>query len=199
MNLHETIYQLRTARDMSQLELAEALEVSRQSISKWETGAAVPELDKLVKLSDVFGITLDELVRGTADLPRPEQEAEISSAKQPVETPRRMEPYRIMALALLCTFLVLTVLLAGFGGTYVALTVGLPLSAVCAVFLILPRRHLLWGFWLLWLLVLAAGKILTGGYFFSWAVAGPLAAVMAMVLVGSLAALILATVRRLKR
>ena len=46
MNLHETIYRLRTARGMSQLELAEALEVSRQSISKWETGAAVPELDR---------------------------------------------------------------------------------------------------------------------------------------------------------
>ena len=198
MDLHETIYQLRTARNMSQLELAEALDVSRQSISKWETGAAVPELDKLVKLSDVFGITLDELVRGTAEMPKTAQ-PETPSAAQPVETPRRMEPHRIVALALLCTFLVLTVLLAGFGGTYIALTVGSPLAAVCALFLILPRRHLLWVFWLLWLLVLAAGKILTGGYFLSWAVAGPLAAVMAIALIGSLAALILATVRRLKR
>ena len=199
MELHETIYRLRTARGLSQLELAEALEVSRQSISKWETGAAVPELDKLVRLSDVFGITLDELVRGTAELPEMEAEPETSPAAAPAETPRRMEPYRIVALALLCTFLVLTVLLAGFGGTYVALTVGLPLIAVCAVFLMLARRHLLWGFWLLWLLALAAGKILTGGYFFSWAVAGPLAAVMAIALIGSLAALVAATVRRLKR
>ena len=47
---------------MSQLDLADALEVSRQSVSKWETGAAVPELDKLVKMSTLFGITLDQLV-----------------------------------------------------------------------------------------------------------------------------------------
>ena len=199
MDLHETIYQLRTARNMSQLELAEALDVSRQSISKWETGAAVPELDKLVKLSDVFGITLDELVRGTAEMPKTEQKPQTPSAAQTAEMPRRTELHRIVALALLCTSLVLAVLLAGFGGTYVALTVWLPLAAVCAIFLILPRRHLLWGFWLSWLLVLAAEKILTGGYFLSWAVAGPLAAVMAIALIGSLAALIVATVRRLKR
>ena len=199
MSLHETIYALRTARGMSQLELAEALDVSRQSISKWETGAAVPELDKLVKLSDVFGITLDELVRGTAELPKTEQKPETPSAAQPVETPRRMEPHRIIALVLFCTSLVLTVLLASFGGGRAALVVGLPLAAVCALFLILPRRHLLWGFWLLWLLAVAAGKILTGGNFFSWAVAGPLAAVMAIALIGSLAALVVATVRRLKK
>lgn len=47
MSLHETIYALRTARGMSQLELAEALDVSRQSISKWETGAAVLVARKL--------------------------------------------------------------------------------------------------------------------------------------------------------
>ena len=116
MSLHETIYTLRTARNMSQLELAEALEVSRQSISKWETGAAVPELDKLVKLSDVFGITLDELVRGAAQPGEPKEEKENVSQPTVIIERKGMEPHRIVALALLCTSLVLTVLLAGFGG-----------------------------------------------------------------------------------
>ena len=43
-NLGEQIYKYRTAKGLSQLELAEALDVSRQSISKWETNVAVPEL-----------------------------------------------------------------------------------------------------------------------------------------------------------
>ena len=62
MNLSENIYRLRTEKNMSQLDLADALEVSRQSVSKWETGAAVPELDKLVKMGNLFGVTLDTLV-----------------------------------------------------------------------------------------------------------------------------------------
>lgn len=64
MSLGNNIYQLRTGRGLSQGDLADALQVSRQSISKWEVGGAVPDLDKLLALSDLFGVTLDELVRG---------------------------------------------------------------------------------------------------------------------------------------
>lgn len=64
MTLGERIYQLRSAKGLSQGHLADMLEVSRQSISKWENDAAIPELDKLMKLSEIFDITLDELVKG---------------------------------------------------------------------------------------------------------------------------------------
>lgn len=72
MNLAERIYTLRTERGLSQLELAEALDVSRQSISKWETGAAVPELDKLLAMSRFFGLTVGALLgveEGTESAP----------------------------------------------------------------------------------------------------------------------------------
>ncbi len=49
---------------LSQDTLAEQLGVSRQSVSKWENDASVPDLEKLVKLSGVFGVSLDELVKG---------------------------------------------------------------------------------------------------------------------------------------
>ena len=62
MTLGEKISALRAARGMKQDELAAALGVSRQSVSKWETDASVPELDKLVQLAGLFGVTLDELV-----------------------------------------------------------------------------------------------------------------------------------------
>ena len=74
MTLGARLTALRKYRGMSQDALAEALGISRQSISKWETDASIPDLDKLVRLSDLFEVTLDELVRGKApDVPRREQ------------------------------------------------------------------------------------------------------------------------------
>lgn len=67
MTLGQQLCQLRGRAGLSQDALAERLGVSRQSVSKWETDGSVPELDKLVRLSQVFGVTLDELVKGTAD------------------------------------------------------------------------------------------------------------------------------------
>lgn len=60
----ERIYQLRTEKGMSQGDLAEMLNVSRQSISKWENNTATPELSKLIDMSSVFEVSLDELVYG---------------------------------------------------------------------------------------------------------------------------------------
>ena len=64
MTLGERIIKLRNAKGISQDTLAVALGVSRQSVSKWETDASVPELDKLIKLSEYFEISLDELIQG---------------------------------------------------------------------------------------------------------------------------------------
>lgn len=61
MNLGEKIYQLRNERNMSQGDLADRLDVSRQSVSKWENNTAVPDLDRLIKLCDIFEISLDDL------------------------------------------------------------------------------------------------------------------------------------------
>ncbi len=51
---------LRTQRGMSQDDLAEKLEVSRQSVSKWETAQSTPDLDKIIRLADLFGVSVDE-------------------------------------------------------------------------------------------------------------------------------------------
>lgn len=65
--LSEKIRDLRRRSGLSQEELAEKLDVSRQAVSKWETGAAVPNPEKLVELSDCFGVTLDFLMRENID------------------------------------------------------------------------------------------------------------------------------------
>lgn len=77
MTLAEKIAALRGERKLSQGDLAERLEVSRQSVSKWETGQAIPELDKIIKLADLFGVSVDELVRdGDAPQPQPQPQPE---------------------------------------------------------------------------------------------------------------------------
>ena len=70
MKLNDKIYEYRKIKRWSQEELAEKLEVSRQTVSKWEVGKAIPELDKLIKLSEVFGITVDELVKEEIEIMR---------------------------------------------------------------------------------------------------------------------------------
>lgn len=61
--LSEKIRELRRQSGLSQEELADKLNVSRQAVSKWETDAAVPTADKLVELADFFGVSLDFLLR----------------------------------------------------------------------------------------------------------------------------------------
>lgn len=63
MILAEKISNLRKKNGWSQEELATQLSVSRQSVSKWESGQSVPDLDKLLTLSRLFGVTLDYLVK----------------------------------------------------------------------------------------------------------------------------------------
>ena len=85
MELGERIYTMRAARGLSQTDLADALEVSRQSVSKWETGASVPELDKLMKLSQLFGVSLDELVTGQSPEASTDTNTQETAAPVPPE------------------------------------------------------------------------------------------------------------------
>ena len=61
MTFQEKLYQLRRERSLSQEGLASALGVSRQAVQKWESGAASPDTNNLIALSDFFGVTLDSL------------------------------------------------------------------------------------------------------------------------------------------
>lgn len=64
MKFHEKLLSLRKQKGLSQEELGAELQVSRQTISKWEAGQSYPDFQRLVLLSDYFGLTLDELVKG---------------------------------------------------------------------------------------------------------------------------------------
>ena len=63
MILSEKIYMLRKKKGWSQEELAERLGVSRQSVSKWESGASLPDLNRVLELSRIFQVTTDFLLK----------------------------------------------------------------------------------------------------------------------------------------
>jgi transcriptional regulator with XRE-family HTH domain len=64
MTIADRIQSLRKAKGMSQEELADAVGVSRQAVSKWESEQATPDLDKVVIMSDIFEVTTDYLLKG---------------------------------------------------------------------------------------------------------------------------------------
>jgi len=86
MNLSEKIQNLRKEKNLSQEELGEKLDVSRQSVSKWESGLAMPEIEKLVMLSEIFGVTTDYLLKeGEARQAKPSDDGASSATEETPE------------------------------------------------------------------------------------------------------------------
>ena len=89
MNLADKITYLRKQKGWSQEDLSEKLDISRQSVSKWESGTSIPDLNKIIKLSDIFGISTDYLLKDEADEYGIEK---YSSEDLPFETPEENVP-----------------------------------------------------------------------------------------------------------
>lgn len=142
MTLADNIYRFRTEQNMSQLDLADALEVSRQSVSKWETGTAVPELDKLVKMCDLFDVSLDVLVgRAVPAAAAPAQ----PTLRWLSSIPTRKLAGSILlvcAFAFFLTFIIKNSIWEGFLFT-------LPLVGCGLVCFFCPRHTGLWCAWVL--------------------------------------------------
>ena len=77
MNLSDRIQYLRKARGISQEGLAEQLGVSRQAVSKWESEQSMPDLDKIISMSDYFEVTTDYLLKGIEPVVQKEEEQSI--------------------------------------------------------------------------------------------------------------------------
>ncbi len=140
MNLGEKIYDLRTKKNLSQGDIADALDVSRQSVSKWENNNAVPDLDKIVKLAEIFEVSLDELVL--------DKEGAGTTAEAFRQAPTSNK--KTGGTVLLCTaalILLLCTLLGGAGGLLLGLLFATPF-AICAVICFKVRNYT--GLWCAW-------------------------------------------------
>lgn len=88
MELMETLQFYRKRQGLSQVELAEALDVSRQTISKWETGTALPAAEHLLALSKLYGVPVDALLNGAKVDSAPSEEAqELAPAAMDLPAP----------------------------------------------------------------------------------------------------------------
>lgn len=79
MEFNNRLYQLRKQRGFSQEELASRLNVSRQTVSKWEIGDSTPDMEKLVAMSELFDVSLDMLVLGKEQQAPAAAKSEFSS------------------------------------------------------------------------------------------------------------------------
>lgn len=150
MTLGERIAYYRGALGLSQGELAEKLGVSRQAVSKWETDAGLPDLDRLIALSGLYNITLDELVKGAAPSPAPADraqaaafppEASPAAAEKPASGGQKTVGYILLGVGLLCA------VLAMFLNWALLIPAGYLL--ICAVLCLTLRRY--------------AGRVILGG------------------------------------
>ena len=75
MNISTSIQKLRDSANMSQESFAALFGVSRQSVQKWESGASVPELDKIIKIAKYFGVTVDSVLFGGSNRITPQPQS----------------------------------------------------------------------------------------------------------------------------
>ena len=120
MDVAEHLAALRKRAGLSQGDVAERLNVSRQAVSRWETGFTVPSTDNLSRLGRLYGVTLDELLSYSAALPpeKPQEEAPAQQpkAEAPAPTPQPAAASApahakviIIALSILCLLLAIGV------------------------------------------------------------------------------------------
>ena len=89
MDFSEKIAALRRQKNWSQEELAEKLMVTRQAVSKWESAQSMPDLDKIVQLSELLGVSTDYLLKDAMDEPEKDAPGQAAQLDAPAEAPAR--------------------------------------------------------------------------------------------------------------
>ena len=142
MTLGEKIYELRTQNNLSQGDLANELNVSRQSVSKWENGNSTPDLEKIVRLAEIFNVSLDELIKNE------EKENAIinNSPKQNTTPPPKTREKKIgKALLIAGIISIFVFLLSGLGIT--GFFIAIPLFACSIIYYKAKSNHFLYCLW----------------------------------------------------
>lgn len=111
MKLDEKLVHLRKEKGLTQLELAEAVKVSRQAVSKWESGGGIPSTENLLGLSELYGVSVDYLLNEEKREPENGQAPmdEPGNSPVPVRGERRRVPIKWIVVALVVLILAVTV------------------------------------------------------------------------------------------
>ena len=121
MLLGERLYELRTKNNMSQGALAERLDVSRQTVSKWENNLSIPETEKILQLSEIFSVSTDYILKGEEREEKAEpvyvyveKEADSSSLESKEKITRKYVGLTLAIISGLLTVIFLFLTAAGF-------------------------------------------------------------------------------------
>ena len=94
MELNEKLLSLRKKNKLTQAQVSETLDVSRQAISNWETGAVLPSTDNLIALSRLYQVPVDHLLNGDTDpMPVPIKEKEVDKKEEAPPEPAKPTTY----------------------------------------------------------------------------------------------------------
>ena len=85
MTFGKTLKERRSQLDLTQQEVAKKLYISRQTISNWENGKSYPDLDMLIKISDVYHVSIDSLLKGDQELKKSLDTQKVESILLPME------------------------------------------------------------------------------------------------------------------
>ena len=168
--LGQRIIRLRTERGMSQGDLADTLDISRQSVSKWENDISTPELDKLIRLAELFDLSMDALILGKDEptptppqnepnpqiVPPPSASVSLGYQKTPISQTQKFVGLMLIGISSLFALICLTFF--AWGGLLTALVLSSPLWGCGILCLIIRKRLGLSCCWLIFLLV--------SGYFY---------------------------------
>lgn len=107
MTFAEKLYRLRRKSGLSQEELAEKLQVSRQAVSRWEMGSTLPDAKNLLQLSDLFAVSVDYLLRDEMEEETPRKEESFRQFDISLSAPVKTERNRQIGLSILIALQVL--------------------------------------------------------------------------------------------
>lgn len=119
MKLEEKLVSLRKANGLSQIELAEKMNVSRQAVSRWEVGASVPSIENLKFLSELYGVSIDWLINEETE------EAE----KKPQNTGHQLNKRRKITIWLWIILTLITLIVFGVFTHSIAISLAVAVTA----------------------------------------------------------------------
>ena len=110
MELKEKLTQLRKEKGLSQLELAEILDVSRQAVSRWENGLSVPSTDKLKQLSHLYSVSLDSLLSDSEEVESAQNNKITATGAESSESAKSRTRLK-WAIAITCLIVIIVVVI----------------------------------------------------------------------------------------
>lgn len=113
MVLEEKLTYLRKEKGLSQLQLADKMEVSRQAVSSWESGATVPSSGNLKRLSDLYDVSLDYLFDDNVDISDAKNDSVVTSEAEHAQAQSQKKDYNkviVGALTTLCGFSLIAII-----------------------------------------------------------------------------------------